>query len=178
LSSAERAVWAAPNRVNTTEHYAMTKPRQPKYKDQNCTLTLAEALDEFYERNPDAIRATGDGLKDKFFRSHDTVHVVFGCDTTIRDEALADFWTIFGTDLGFRNYLKYLKPLQEDLKAIIEQIGTARFILQTLGALPFLALVYWRTRKMRAKWYWVPNDDVTSRSLAELRTDLNIKVFA
>ena len=156
----------------------ITAKSEPRYKSQDCALTLAQALDEFYARNPDAIRNTGSSLKDNFFRAHDTIHVVFGCDTTIRDEVLADFWTIFGSDLGVRNYLKFLKPLQDDLTAIVSQAGRGALFVQTLKALPLVPLVYWRTRKMRRKWHWGANETLAERPLGALRKELNICVIA
>ena len=156
----------------------MNKAPAPSYTEQKCDLTLAQALDEFYHRNPNAIRQTGDGLRDDFFRSHDTVHVVFGCDTSIHDEVLADVWTIFGSDLGFRNYLDYLEPLKEDLQNIVDDVGLTRFIWQSLKAVPDALSVIVRTRAMREKWRWADHRDFLNRPLKDVRDQLNICVIS
>jgi len=150
----------------------------PNYTRQDSELTVSQALDEFYQRNPKAVRQTGDGLRDNFFRSHDTIHVVFGCDTTIHDEALADMWTIFGSDLGFRNYLKYLGPLQEDLKDILAGAGTAELLSQSLKALPDAFSVVVRSRSMRKKWRWLDHQEFLNRPLKDVRDELNIEVIS
>lgn len=155
----------------------MTETAVPGYTAQDCNLTLAEALDEFYQHNPDAIRQTGDGVRDAFFRSHDTVHVVFGCDTTIHDEVLADMWTIFGSDLGFHSYLDYLDPLKDDLQNIIDDIGYSRFFWQSVNAIPDALRVIYRAWRMRQKWRWRDHRDFVNLPLSQLRDQLNIRVI-
>jgi hypothetical protein len=61
----------------------------------------------------------------RFFRSHDIAHVVFGLDTTLADEALADAWTLLGTDVGLRRYVRYLRTNPE-AQQLMKQIGWAR----------------------------------------------------
>jgi hypothetical protein len=90
----------------------MTKPFQ--YQRQDSGLTLKEELAEYYEGHPGLFRPS-QLAKDsaQFFRSHDIAHVVFGLDTTLTDEALADAWTLLGTDVGLRRYVRYLRTNRE-----------------------------------------------------------------
>ena len=155
----------------------MKLPDRPAYTQQDCQLTILEALEEFYLKNPKAVRHTGDELRDGFFRSHDMIHVVFGCDTNIHDEALADMWTIFGTDLGFRNYLKYLGPIQEDLKDVVIDAGAFELIWQVISAIPDVFVVFAQSRKMSKKWHWHDHHKYIDRPLNQVRDGLNIKVI-
>ena len=150
---------------------------RPAYSKQDCALTISEALDEFYQRNPKAVRQTGDEFRDDFFRRHDTIHVVFGCDTVLHDEALADMWTIFGSNLGFRNYLNFLGPLQADIKDIFEGMDKITLFKDTLKAIPDMIKVIFRSRKMRGKWPWADHDAFLDRPLKDVRDELNIRVI-
>jgi hypothetical protein len=105
----------------------MTKPFQ--YQRQDSDLTLREGLAEYYEGHPGLFRPsqlTKDSAR--FFRSHDVAHVVFGLDTTLTDEALADAWTLLGTDVGLRRYVGYLRTNPE-AQQLMRQIGWARTAL-------------------------------------------------
>lgn len=66
-------------------------------------MTLREGLEEYYTGHPGLLQPDkmhADAAR--FFHAHDTCHVLFGLDTTLVDESLADLWTLFGTDVGFR----------------------------------------------------------------------------
>ena len=95
------------------------------YQKQEVTLFLRAGLEEY--------RAGLTGLLDeselpsraaRFFHAHDICHVVFGCDTLIAQEAMADTWSVFGTSLGFGAYLDYLRLPQTN--NIFRQIGYGR----------------------------------------------------
>ena len=89
-------------------------PHEPRarlgYQQQDSALTLAEGLEEYYIANvgtvtrPRDLPAESAGL----FRSHDICHVIFGLDTRLSDEALADVRTLLSCDVGFRRYAAYL----------------------------------------------------------------------
>lgn len=149
----------------------------PSYVHQDCELTIRQALEEFYGRNTDALRETGDALKDDFFRRHDTIHVVFGCDTSLHDEALADMWTIFASDLGFRNYLKYLGPLQDDLANIFKDTSKTHLVREVMAAVSDMLRVIGRGRRMRDKWPWEAHQQYLDIPLRDVRRRLNIEVI-
>jgi hypothetical protein len=76
-----------------------------RYQEQDSPMTLGEGLREYYAGHPGLVQPDQmDADAAPFFRSHGTCHVLFGLDTTLVDESLADLWTIFGTDVGFRRY--------------------------------------------------------------------------
>ena len=63
-----------------------------RYQAQDSHQTLLEALDEYYARNLGRVRRPSELAPESaaLFRSHDLCHVIFGLDTTLADEAMAD----------------------------------------------------------------------------------------
>src|SRR5262245_39817652 len=80
------------------------------YQQQDCALTLAEGLEEYYAANADRVTRPRNLPHESFslFRSHDMCHVIFGLNTTLEDEAMADMRTLFSCDVGLRRYAAYL----------------------------------------------------------------------
>ena len=74
--------------------------------------------------------------------------------------------------------MKYLKPLQDDLKAIFADINRGEVLWQSVKALPLTLVVYWRARHMRNKWHWSDHQDQLNQPLNVLREKLNIRVIA
>jgi hypothetical protein len=60
------------------------------FETAGSTQTLAESLAEYFMAHPDLKRQ--DQLESidarQFFRSHDIVHVLYGCGTSMPDEAV------------------------------------------------------------------------------------------
>src|SRR6185369_6709371 len=84
--------------------------KQCKYQLQDSEMTLREGIDEYHKANPHLLVTSNlDAEAAEFFLNHDNIHVVFGCNTSLPHEFRADFWTIFGSDVGFLKYASYLK---------------------------------------------------------------------
>ncbi|MGA8224066.1 MAG: hypothetical protein WB780_20635 [Candidatus Acidiferrales bacterium] len=148
-----------------------------RYQEQDCPLTLAEGLAEYYKGHPGLFRpAELSEESARFFRSHDTAHVVFGLDTTLDQEALADAWTMFGTDVGMRRYARYLQTNQE-AKQLLKEIGWVKIIVLSLRFLPKFVSVWLRTRKMRKKWPWEADDSYQKIPLMQIRRELNLRLL-
>src|SRR5690242_5209262 len=82
----------------------------PAYCAQGSQQTLAEALDEYYRANADVVSrpASLPAESAALFRSHDVCHVIFGVDTTLADETIADTRTLLSCDVGWKRYSAYL----------------------------------------------------------------------
>src|SRR6185369_171634 len=95
-----------------------------RYQQQECALTLAEGLEEYYAANTGKVvrpeNLPSESLR--LFRGHDTCHVIFGLDTTLEDEALADMRTLFSCDVGIRRYGAYLTR-DKQAQALFKEIG-------------------------------------------------------
>jgi hypothetical protein len=159
------------------------------YRDQDATLTLREGIQEYYRANPHLLFPP-DTEKEAvhFFRCHDRIHVVFGCDTSFLHEVRADFWTFFGSDLGKLKYLSFLKSpaIQLLMKDLKEKISNDPAIQKRMRAelrqsAPSAVLVpcqvFARTRKMKKKWPWNESETLLDRSLKEIRDEYGIHVF-
>jgi hypothetical protein len=145
------------------------------YQEQEAALSLQAGLEEY--------RSGFTGLLDeselpsraaRFFRAHDICHVVFGCDTSVPQEAMADTWSVFGTSLGFEAYLDYLRLPQAN--NIFRQVGYGRTAWETLRVSPRLVRVMIRARQMARPWPFWDNDQYLDVPLKKIREEFNIRL--
>lgn len=123
----------------------------PDQTDTN--LSLREALNQFRK---------GAGLDSKFaaaspdsktlLEQHDVIHVLFGLDTSIKQEAMADYWTLFGTDARFAELRKYFDLPEQ--KELVAEFGWPNLIMSTIRSLPNAIRIAICSRKMKRKWSW------------------------
>lgn len=154
-----------------------TTPRC-RYQLQNSLQTLAEGLAEYYAMNrgrvlsPDALSAESAAL----FRSHDICHVIFGLDTTLSDEAMADTRTMLSCDVGWSRYARYLATNAE-AKAVFKEVGYLTVTFGTLRTLPRMMRALLESFRMPRCWPWVPPPDYMNRTLSDLRREFRIRVI-
>ena len=147
------------------------------YQEQDCPLTLAQGLQEYYDGHAGLFRP--EQLSEefaRFFRSHDTAHVIFGLDTTLEEEAMADTWTMFASDVGLRRYMRYLRTNPE-AKQLIKEIGWWKTITLSLQMVPKMFAIWLRARKMTKKWPWEPGADLQAKPLGQIRAELNLRLL-
>lgn len=147
------------------------------YQQQDSALTLAEGLEEYYAANEARVVRPRDLPPESFalFRSHDTCHVIFGLDTTLDDEALADTRTLFSCDVGFRRYAAYLAQ-DKQARALFRKIGYLRSMWVTVLAVPRICRAALEALRMNKRWPWVPPESFQGRTLADLRREFGIRV--
>jgi hypothetical protein len=149
-----------------------------QYQAQDSQQTLSDGLAEYYGRNRGGV-APPDSLSPEsaaLFRSHDMCHVIFGLDTTLSDEAMADTRTLLSCDVGWRRYAKYMTS-DPEAKAIFKQVGYVTVIWGTIRTLPRMARAVWEAWKMPKRWPWDPPETYQSRSLGDLRREFGIRVI-
>jgi hypothetical protein len=151
---------------------------QLSYMRQDSALTLAEGLKEYYAANVGRVVHPRDLPPDSvaLFRCHDMCHVIFGLDTTLDDEALADMRTLFSCDVGVRRYAKYLTR-DRQAKILFKELGVFRSMWVTVLVVPRIcraANEAWRTKK---RWPWEPPKSYQNRSLADLRREFEIRII-
>jgi len=147
------------------------------YQRQDSTLTLAQGLDEYYRGHPDLIRPEGISPEGaELFRHHDICHVIFGLDTTMADEAMADFRTVLSTDVGLRRYLRYVRTNKE-AQQIFEEIGYLGALGATLRAIPRLFRALTESLRSRRRWPWHPPERYLGKPLGSLRATYRIRVI-
>ncbi len=148
---------------------------QHRFESAQSTQTLAQGLAEYFEANPMLKR--GPELRTEearqFFRSHDTVHVLYGCGTTVPDEAVVKLSSFMGTTGGFSVLRGYANYETLDIYSRLPIGGTAMALL----ASPYLiARTLWRCARQTRRWPWVEHEQYLDTSLAELRAKFGIKV--
>lgn len=109
-------------------------------------------------------------------KHHDAVHVVFGCTTELKDEVLADFWTVFGTTLSLKEYVTLLKT--DEIKEIVMQPGIPATINTFVAAIPKILRLIFIDRGMTKKWDLADRDRCLDTPLNVIREEFNIKVLS
>lgn len=155
----------------TTTTYGARRPF--RFLAQDSPQTLAEAMAEFAATQPGVLAPDEPELA-RFFHAHDACHALFGLTTAIDDEALADTWTLAGTDMTARRYFAYLK--HPELRQLVAEPGLVRVALATLRAVPRLLRVLLRSRRMTAPWPFLGYAQHLETPLAELRARFGIRV--
>jgi hypothetical protein len=139
-----------------------------------CDATLRAGLDEYYASRSDLV--SGRGLSpaaSEFFRCHDTAHVIFGCSTSLVDEAVVKLWSFFGTTAGFSLLRDYRSPESQEIYTRIEWDP----ILSTaLRSLVFTPLVITRALRMNKRWPWSEFEQHLDVSISALRREYGIRI--
>ena len=149
-----------------------------RYRQQDSSQTLAEGLAEYYARNQGRVTPPEQMSPESraLFYSHDIGHVVFGLDTTLADEAMADTRIMLSSNVGWRRYSAYLTG-DAQAKAIFKQIGYGTVIWASLLATPRILKAVGEAMRMRTRWPWEPPPAYFERSLADLRRQYGIHVI-
>jgi len=148
---------------------------KPRYVEQDSPQSLREGLAEYRARNPELLDPASMPTEvAELFRRHDAGHVVFGCDTSLRGEALIDTWTVFGTTAGLRGYLEYFRHPQ--VNDIFAGVGYGRIAIESARCLPDLFRVWRRSRRLERRWPWAGYAQHLDRSLCEIRREFDIRV--
>jgi hypothetical protein len=143
------------------------------FQQADTKLTLAEGLREYYSSRDGLVG--GRGVPDsarEFFRCHDAAHVVFGCDTTLPDEAAVKICSVFGTTGGFGVLKGYRSP---ESKEIYEKLELGPIVTTALRSFPIVARAFSRCRKMTKRWPWSDFDACRDVGLNELRREYGIR---
>ena len=151
-----------------------------KYQDQNCSLTLQEGLNCYYEAFPESTEIFKDNADSgTLLRDHDCTHVIFGLDISIEQESILDTWVLWGSKWELRYLLGYQKlpQIKQLYKNLVNEIGYFGFIkiLWKLGGIK--RKVMFRTFKMKKKWPFKMPEEYLSMKISDLREMHGIKVL-
>ena len=148
------------------------------YQRQESPQTLSEGLQEYYGANVGAVTRPKDLPPESaaLFLSHDICHVIFGLNTTLDDEALADARTLLSCDVGVYRYASYLAQ-DKQAKALFKELGYLKSAWVTLMSLPRIGRAVRETWRMKKRWPWVPPETFLNRTLADLRGEFGIRVI-
>ena len=151
-----------------------------EYQDQNCSLTLQEGLNCYYEAFPESTEIFEDNAgSGTLLRDHDCTHVIFGLDISIEQESILDTWVLWGSKWELRYLLGYQKlpQIKQLYKNLVNEIGYFGFIkiLWKLGGIK--RKVIFRTLKMKKKWPFKMPEEYLSMKILDLREMYGIKVL-
>ena len=148
------------------------------YQAQDSQQTLAEGLAEYYAANGGrvVVPASLPPESRALFRSHDICHVIFGLDTTLADEGMADVRTLLSCDVGWGRYGRYMRN-DPEAKAIFKELGYIRAVWATLTIIPRMGRAIWEAWRTSKRWPWAPPASYFDRSLADLRREYGIRLI-
>lgn len=144
------------------------------YREQDAAMSLAAGLAEYHRAHP--LLKRGDQLSPdarEFFRCHDAVHVLYGCDTSLTQEAIVKLSSMFGTTGGFavlKGYALY------ESKDIYRTLKFSDILTTALAAIVIAPRTLWRCARQKARWPWAEFADHMETSLSELRARYRIRV--
>ena len=109
-------------RSNTSSH---------RFASAQSFQTLSEGLAEYYRAHPD-LKLAEQLLSfeaRQFFRSHDIVHVLYGCGTSMSEEAVVKLASLFGTTGGMQVLAGYTHHETLNVYRGLPMGGTLRALL-------------------------------------------------
>lgn len=145
------------------------------FESEKSAQTLAQGLAEYFAANPSLKRESAllSAEARQFFRSHDTVHVLYGCGTTMLDEAVVKLASLFGTTGGFKILRGYVNYETLDIYTKLPLGGT---LLAVLWAPYLIVRTIWRCARQSRRWPWAEYEHYLDTPLHELRSQFGIKV--
>ena len=137
--------------------------------------TLAQGLEEYFAANPSLKRQETllSPQARQFFCCHDIVHVLYGCGTSMPDEAIVKLASLLGTTGGMqvlRGYTNY------ETLDIYTKLPLGSTLLALLGAPYLIVRTLWRCAMQSQRWPWVDHQQYMNTPLLELRSMFGIKV--
>lgn len=153
----------------------VTPDEMLEYQNANATITLASGLEEYCASHSDLVGDRGvSPAAREFFRGHDAAHVVFGCSTTLLNEAMVKVWSFFGTTRGLGLIRDYRLPESQEIYEQLEWGPIARTALRSITVVP---RVMARCARMHKRWPWSDFDGHRGESLRDLRREYGIRVL-
>jgi hypothetical protein len=145
------------------------------YQQPDTEMTLQQGLDEYYASRHDLQHGRGmSNAATEFFRCHDTVHVVFGCDTQLPSEAAVKMWSFFGTDAGLKRlYQGYALEESKEIYSSLRFLQMLDAGLRSLVIVPFVMLGSFRMKK---RWRWSDFDHYLYQPLNSIREEFGISL--
>ncbi len=146
-----------------------------EYQRTDSTLTLESGLAEYSASRDDLVGGRGVSREAReFFRCHDAAHVVFGCSTTLLNEAMVKIWSFFGTTRGLSLVREYRLPESQEIYEQLKWGPIGRTALRSVTVVP---RVMARCSRMHKRWPWSEFEPYRPVALRELRHEYGIQVL-
>jgi hypothetical protein len=144
------------------------------YLFQDSGMTLEAGVAEYYRRHPGLKR--GPDLSpdaQAFFRCHDVAHVIYGCGTSLPDEAIVKLSSIFGTTAGLGVLDGYRLHESQD---IYRRLEVSEILATVAMSLLLVPRTIYRCRRHLRPWPWSDHARFLADPLGELRNEFGIRV--
>ncbi len=146
-----------------------------RFEHPKSTQSLSEGLAEYWSANSrlkrDEHLCTAEARQ--FFRSHDVVHVVFGCGTSMPDEAVVKLASLFGTTAGAQVLRGYTRVETLD---IYRRLPLGSTLIALLVAPYLVVRTVWRCARQNRRWPWTGYEAFMDTPLREIRDQFGIRV--
>lgn len=155
-----------------------------EFQKQDCSLTLKEGLDIYYNAFEDKESILkGDTLTDFIF-GHDCTHVVFGLGLSVREESILDTYSIFGCKDSVKLLIKASgqlfksKELLNLYKNLISEYGFTGLINVVISARKAKGIARRSTKKMKKKWVYFNGENYLSHKICDIRDEFGISILS
>lgn len=150
------------------------------YQLQDSTMTLEAGLTEYYKVNPGLSdpRQMEDQESARYFRNHDTTHVIFGTHTDFINEGVNDLWTEFGVDISSDDYFMGFFNSQAGMDITLHYLRQWH-ALPAMLYYPFqlLPTIKSHAKNMTKQWPWDAPPTLYNQPIGDLRKEYNIVVI-
>lgn len=109
----------------------------------------------------------------EFFRCHDVVHVIFGCDVALDDEAVVKIASILRTTAGLQVLRGYRLHESLQIYRLLSVLDVVLSIVRSVVIVPRTAL---RCMRQRTRWPWSANQKYLQTPLRQVRQEFGIRV--
>ena len=164
--------------ASTATPAALPEGVRGHYQLADTSLTLREGLAEYYRVNPGL--SDPDTMSNRksahYFRCHDATHVVFGTNTSLRDEMVNDLLTFFGVATRIRDYIGGFFATDESV-TISKSFFTSETMSVVGATFKEFGAIRRHAKTMTKKWPWAPPPELMDRPLQEIRSEYGIRIY-
>jgi len=150
------------------------------FQNQECSLTLREGIEhyrEYLKKNGKKVLDDQEGSST--ILGHDATHVMFGLDTSLEEEQILNFWTLFGTSFTWKEIMAYngVEEVQEFNKDLFKELGIMNFLGLGIRSVVSFFQVLRNLRLKKKKWPFIFPNELMDRSVTSLREEYGIKIL-
>ena len=121
------------------------------FQNQECSLTLREGVEHYRAYLKKNGKKVLDDQEDSLtILSHDATHVIYGLDTSLEEEQMLNFWTLFGTTYTWKEIMAYngREEVSDFTKDLLKELGVINMVMLTIRSIvPFFQVL----RNLRSK---------------------------
>jgi hypothetical protein len=150
------------------------------YITGNENSTLVDALQKHYSINPQFTpwNKYKSSIAKRLVKAHDTMHILFGCDTSLLGEMRVQIWTKYASPkFTLKQKIEFLTD-RESLVLLMNPVGYF-----AMGVFFFKHIQELKKAKKQAKylkkvWIYFDTEAYEHKTIASIREEFGIKVIS